>query len=95
MNAQGIDLRPVFSPLRTFVRRVCHKTRTPLAPVPSRVPSPQLALSEAEGSAYPPHYQRHWLLGVSFSSTAYGLAAYSPLRARAAEGCPVPRIHFP
>jgi hypothetical protein len=41
MNAQGIDLRPVFSPLRAFVRCVCHKTRTHPAPVPSRVPTPR------------------------------------------------------
>lgn len=41
MNGQGIDLRPVFSPLRTFVRCVCHKTQTRLVPVPSRVPTPR------------------------------------------------------
>jgi hypothetical protein len=37
MNAQGIDLRPVF----TTPFSVCHKTRTHPAPVSSRVPTPR------------------------------------------------------
>ncbi len=37
MNGQGIDLRPVFS---TYCY-ACHKTRTHLAPVPSRGPTPR------------------------------------------------------
>ncbi len=37
MNGQGLDLRPVFS---TYCY-ACHKTRTHLAPVPSRVPTPR------------------------------------------------------
>ena len=37
MSGQGIDLRPVFTTLFS----VCHKTRTHLAPVPSRVPTPR------------------------------------------------------
>jgi hypothetical protein len=37
MNGQGIDLRPVFTPLFS----VCHKTQTHLVPVPSRVPTPR------------------------------------------------------
>jgi hypothetical protein len=37
MNGQGLDLRPVFS---TYCY-ACHKTRTHLAPVPSRVLTPR------------------------------------------------------
>jgi hypothetical protein len=62
MRSPGIDLRPVFSPLRTFVRRVCHKTRTHPAPVPSRVPTPRqhiLRITRGIGFLGYPSPQRH------------------------------------
>ena len=54
MNSQGIDLRPVFTPLFS----VCHKTQTHLVPMPSCVPTPrQLIPGITEGLCflgYPP-----------------------------------------
>jgi hypothetical protein len=50
---------PVFS----TCSHVCHKTRTPSAPLSSRTPAPrqQPVLSKVEG--YPRHYSGPWLLG--------------------------------
>ena len=58
MNGQGLDLRPVFTP----PLGVCHKTRTPLAPVPSRVPTPRqhvLRITRGIGFLGHPSPQRH------------------------------------
>jgi hypothetical protein len=58
MNGQGLDLRPVFSPYCY----VCHKTRSHLAPVPSRVPSPRqriLRITGGIGFLGDPTPQRH------------------------------------
>ena len=58
MNGQGLDLRPVFS---TYCY-ACHKTRTHLAPVPSRVPSPRqhiLRIARGIGFLGYPSPQRH------------------------------------
>ncbi len=58
MNGQGLDLRPVFS---TYCY-ACHKTRTHLAPVPSRVPTPRqhiLRITRGIGFLGYPTPQRH------------------------------------
>jgi hypothetical protein len=56
---------PVFS----TCSHVCHKTRTPSAPLSSRTPAPrqQPVLSEVEG--YPRHYSGPWLPSASLRTS--------------------------
>ena len=85
MNLQGIDLRPVFSPLRTFIRHVCHKTQTHPAPVPSRVLTPRQPMPRiTEGICFLGYPTHLW-------PTAGSLLRSSR---RATEGYSVPCIHF-
>jgi len=77
MRFQGIDLRPVFS---TYCY-ACHKTRTHLAPVPSRVPTPrQLILRITRGIGFLgyPSPQRHttWLPARPFGREPLRVAPF-------------------
>jgi hypothetical protein len=62
MNFQGVDVRPVFSTLRSHrARRACHKTRTHPAPVPSRVPTPRQPIPRiTEGICFLGYPTRRW-----------------------------------
>jgi hypothetical protein len=63
-------------------------------PLPSRIPAPQPALSEAEGSAYPYHYSRALASWGMLPIGAYGLVTCSGRAGEPPMGSTVPCIHF-